>query len=901
MLRCKSERLLSDMTAKFFMHTLKPRLPHRLGLGSMLFTVSIFMLALLGARQMGLLEPLELVAYDWMMRQQPDMGIDSRLLVVEITEDDIHQQRHWPLSDQIIADTIKNLLKHEPAVIGLDNYRDFPQHPGHDDLVKQLTQPNVIVIRKLGQDSTPAIPAPDYVPKEQIGFNDLVVDRDGIVRRNLLFASFDDAIYPSFALQIFSHYLQHHYQILPTNKSDNPSQFEMGKAVMLPLTPTSGAYQDVDARGYQILLRYRTGKKVARHVTLAEVLAGNVKPEWIKNKIILIGTTADSIKDGFVTPFSVIDDNIHMPGIYIHAQIVSHIITAALGYSKVEPAYEANLHLSQIMGYQPLFSFWHDNVEIAWIIFWAILGGILTWWVQQPFKLAIIFIFSSFILIGMSFILFIQGLWIPVSTPMLAFLISGISVISSRLVYDALYDSLTGLPNRAFLVSKFNRLQNYYCKLYTYRLINNEKKLTSAVILWDIDRFKILNIVLGHRLGDMLLVALTQRITSLLEEQQIKRSRYTFSRVGGNEFGLLLKLPPHDLEVRRIAETIQKATQQPFLVEKQEVFITASIGIAFGRISEKRDLLRDAYAAMYRAKTSPNVRIEVFKSAMETSAVAKFELERDLRQAVMQHKENIAQHKENEIIFPVYYQPLIDLKTGEISGFEALLRWNHDGRGIVPPGIFIPIAEETGLILSLGEWVLTEACRQVHEWQQKYPNYKDIMIGVNLSAKQFSQPNLIDCIQSTLNTIGLPASCLKLEITESVIMDDFKISAAMMTMLKNIGIKLSIDDFGTGYSSLAYLTQMPTDTLKVDKSFVIGMGTREVDMVIVETIIALAHSLDMNVIAEGIEELEHVLKLRGLDCEYGQGYYFSKPLPKEQAEKLLADNQEFKIPNLFYN
>ena len=886
------------MTAKFLlnMHTLKPRLSRKhvnIGLGSTLFTISIFILALLGARQTGLLQPLELVAYDWMMRQQPDMGIDSRLLVVEITEDDIRQQRRWPLPDQVIADMLKNLLHHQPAVIGLDNYRDFPQEPGHDALVEQLQKPNIIVIRKLGQDSTPYIPAPNYVAQEQIGFNDLVVDGDGIVRRNLLFASFDGEIYPSFGLKLFSHYLEHQHQVLPTNSSDNPSQFEMGQAVMLPLTPSSGAYQDVDARGYQILLRYRTGEKVARHVTLAEVLTGELKPEWVKDKIVLIGTTAHSVKDGFVTPFSAVDDEFHMSGVYLHAQIVSHIISAALDNSNVEPTHEVNLTLAQTLGYQPLFSFWHDSLEIAWIIFWAVLGGLLAWWIQQPFKLAFIFLLSFISLILISLVLFIQGFWIPVSTPILAFLISGISVISSRLVYDALYDNLTGLPNRAFLISKFNRLQNYYYKLFSYHLVKDDKKLIAAVVLWDIDRFKILNIVLGHRLGDLLLIELTQRILTLLEDQQVKRSRYTFSRVGGNEFGLLLNSPPHDLEVRRIAEAIQKATQQPFLVEKQEVFITASIGIAFSYVSEKRDLLRDAYAAMYRAKTSSNVKIEVFKSAMESSAVAQFELERDLRQAVMQHKENIANNKHDEVVFPVYYQPLIDLQTGKIAGFEALLRWQHSERGIVPPIKFIPIAEETGLILSLGEWVLNEACRQIREWQVTYPYYKDLMIGVNLSAKQFGQTNLVDCVQSTLNTSGLPAHNLKLEITESVIMDDFKISAAMMSMLKNLGVKLGIDDFGTGYSSLAYLTQIPTDTLKVDKSFVISMGTREVDMVIVETIVALAHSLNMDVIAEGIEELEHVLKLRSLDCEYGQGYYFSKPLPKDVAEQLLSKHQDF--------
>lgn len=862
----------------------------KLGLSSTLFALMVFMLLLLAARQLAWLEPLELTAYDWMTRQQPDIGLDERLLVVEITEADIRAQERWPLSDGILATAMRKLNQYQPAVIGLDNYRDFPQQPGHEELIEQLQQPNVIVIRKLGQDSTPAIPAPKYVAPEQIGFNDLVVDRDGVVRRSLLFASFDEQIFPAFSLILLTHYLEQQHTILPGNTSTNPQQFELGQAVMLPLQKTSGAYQNVDARGYQILLRYRTGKKVARHVTLAEVLADKVDPDWIKNKIVIIGTTAYSIKDGFSTPFSTIDDKVHMPGVYIHAQIISQILTAATGDFANATHYEHKTELLQLLGHKLLFNFWSDKLELFWIILWAILGAGIAWRIHQPLKLGLVLALGMTILLLSSLWWFIYGYWVPVATPMLAFLIAGITVLSAQLVYDALYDSLTGLPNRTFLVNKFKRIQNYYCRLFNYRLARNKNQIVVAILLWDIDRFKILNVVLGHNLADLLLIQLSYRIQHLMQNEEIKRNQYFLSRVGGNEFALMLKLPRHVLMVRHMAETIQKAIQQPFMLEKQEVFVTTSMGIALSHLGEHRDLLRDAYAAMYRAKLS-HARLEIFQSSMEFNAIAKFELERDLRQAIVEYKEFPQQRAE---IFPVYYQPLIDLATGEIIGFEALLRWQHPQRGLVPPGVFIPVAEDTGLILTLGEWVLEEACRQAYAWQQAYPLYADIIISVNLSAKQFVQVNLIDNIQKILNNSKLSAACLKLEITESVVMDDFKLSIAMLSLLKNLGIKLGIDDFGTGYSSLSYLTQMPADTLKIDKSFVMSMQS-PADLIIVETIITLAHSLNMNIIAEGIEEIAHALELRQLGCEYGQGYYFAKPLPWPQAEQLLAESHHFRF------
>jgi len=360
---------------------------------------------------------------------------------------------------------------------------------------------------------------------------------------------------------------------------------------------------------------------------------------------------------------------------------------------------------------------------------------------------------------------------------------------------------------------------------------------------------------------------------------------WNLARVGGDEFAILLEHLNDMEEAIDIANTLHTQMVKPFRINTDEIFTASSIGLAFGLNNEQRDLLRDAQTAMYQARATGKTMPAIFQTEMETDAITRFELEKNLRQALVRCHKKTSDHQYLKEL-PVYYQPIISLKTGKIVGFEALIRWQLDDK-IISPFNFIPIAEETGLIIQIGERVLREACRQMHQWQRAFAPEIPWMISVNLSGKQFSQPNLIDIVKQALLETKLSPYHLKLEVTESTVMEDFEATRHILLNLKNLQMRLSIDDFGTGYSSLAYLTHFPMDILKVDKSFVGKMDIDEDNMTIVESIIALARHLKMEVIAEGIETPKQLLQLRALGVDNGQGDLFAKPLPQEEVEDLL--------------
>lgn len=863
------------------------RLTPQLFVGKPVFTMIIIALCLLTIRQFGWLQPLELAAYDWMTRHQPDIGMDSRLLVVKITEEDIRRQQRWPLTDDVIAQALANLSKHQPQVIGLDIYRDFPQPPGYEKLIEQLQDSKTVLIRKLGTEDNIEVNAPNFMPPERVGFNDLVLDPDGIVRRNLMYLSFDQKVFASFSLLVTLFYLQQ-YQISTVASSNHPNEFILGHAHFSPLKSNAGGYQNIDAGGYQILVKYRTPQKVSRYISLSQVLDEDFDPSWVRNKIVLIGTAAASVKDDFIIPHSIDNEDFLMPGVFVHANIISHLLTAALDDPAVFPAHEQAYEHLKSWGYQPLFRFWSEITEVGWILLWTLAGALLVWWIQHPFWLGFIVISGIAILFTSSFILFIQGVWIPTTTPLLAFLISGSGVLTSKLVYNALYDNLTSLPNRTLFQTRLRQFQKCH-RFFPCLVKKSLRHFNATVILFDLERFKVLNIVLGSKRSDELLRAFARRIQTVMQEGLFpQQPAFILARVGDNEFALLLRTRLDGEEVKTQICQLNYQLHKAFYLQDEEFFLTANIGIALSPIGEERDLLRDAYAAMYRAKTMVKQGPELFETAMASLALAHFQLERDLRHAVaMQKAYYQTQGQQGVEVFKLHYQPLVCLLTGKIAGFEALVRWYHPQRGIVSPGEFIPIAEETGLILTIGEWVLQEACRQVYQWQQDLPDYRDLNISVNLSAKQFGQQELITIVQNILQTTQLRPQRLKLEITETVIMDDLEMTIHALSALKRLNVQIGIDDFGTGYSSLSYLTQFPIDTLKVDKSFVMNMQTTETNTLIVQAIITLAHSLDMDVIAEGMEMPEQVKQLRALECEFGQGFFFSKPLPKQEATDLL--------------
>ncbi len=863
---------------------------------SVAIAIAIAIGVVIAIREVGGFQPLELVSYDWMMRNRwYNPGLDDRLLLVKITEADIQTQQKWPLSDRIVAQVLEEVAKLEPAVIGLDLYRDVPQSPGHQDLRWQLQSlDNVIGITKLSDAQEPGVPPPPHLPPEAVGFNDIVNDPDGIARRNLLFAQdLEGNTFYSFALRVTLKYLSDR-GIAIDNSPTHPQGIVLGKAHITQLESYSGGYQTIDAEGYQILLNYRSPGSISNEVTLTQVLNQEVDPSWIKDKIVLIGTTASSEKDLFFTPYGIKTETetFKMPGVRLHAQMVSQLLSSALDG-------------------KPIVWFLPNWIEMLWIASCGAIGGMIAWQIQHPLKLGLGVILGVGGIVAIGFGLFHWGGWIPVAAPVLTFTIALSGVVASKLLYTAFHDDLTGLPNRASFMNQLDRVyRRSQPKKFPFFLTLGKRPQTLpdtkspvvsldskfppvprllAVLFLDLDRFKIINDGLGHEMGDLLLIAIAERIRTLMRHPRTDGiEAVTLARVGGDEFALLLDNLYHSEDAIHIGESLYHQIARPFILKGQPIYTTASIGMALGRADDSRNLLRDAHTAMYRAKALSKSRPQVFESAMQNNAVARFQLETDLRRAINAGATPVNGKIESE--FLVYYQPLVDLKSGKIAGFEALVRWQHPERGLVFPGEFITVAEETGSIVPLGELVLVIACWQICKWQQEFPTNPPLMVSVNLSGKQFAQPNLIEVIKRTLDQTHLDPACLKLEITESVVMDEVELAIEMLSQMKALNLKLGIDDFGTGYSSLSYLHRFPTDTLKVDRSFVMRMGEGDENSAIVKTIIALAHNLKMDVIAEGVETPEQLAKLRSLGCECGQGYFFAKPLPAEQIEALLKSD-----------
>jgi diguanylate cyclase (GGDEF)-like protein/PAS domain S-box-containing protein len=440
--------------------------------------------------------------------------------------------------------------------------------------------------------------------------------------------------------------------------------------------------------------------------------------------------------------------------------------------------------------------------------------------------------------------------------------------MEEQLRHEAFCDSLTGLPNRALFL---NRLEHALSK-------TSREGGTVAVLFMDLDDFKAVNDSLGHDVGNDVLVQVAARLETFV------RPGDTVGRIFGDEFAVLLEAPAGMEEARRISERIQEGLDAPFDVNGQEVFVSSSIGIARGETPEDqpREVLRQADLAMYAAKSRGKTQAEIYSPSMNTRAVERLGLERDLRRAIEREE------------FEAHYQPVIDLCTGEISGFEALARWRHPERGVVPAADFVVLAEETGLIRPIGQRVVEEACRQAKEWCECYPD-RTLLMSVNLSASQFSrQPDLIP---KTLNNIGLDPEGLQVEITERVVMDDAEFSLGKLQMLKNLGVSFAIDDYGMGYSCLYYLKRMPLDYLKIDRAFITGLGEGDQgDEAIVSGTIGLAHALGLKVVAEGVETEGQLAKLKELGCDLAQGYYFAKPLLSEAVETLLLKGIAFRSP-----
>jgi len=449
-------------------------------------------------------------------------------------------------------------------------------------------------------------------------------------------------------------------------------------------------------------------------------------------------------------------------------------------------------------------------------------------------------------------------------------------------MHNALHDPLTGLPSRALFM---NRLS--YAVEYGLR----HKNYLFAVLFLDLDRFKVVNDSLGHTIGDQLLSAVASRLRNCL------RSTDTLARLGGDEFTILLEGLNDVSDVLRVAERLQAELRLPFTLGDVEVFTTASIGIALSATGCDRpgDLLRNADIAMYRAKQQGSARCEIFNTDMHIQTVARLQLETELRRAIDEVTSlcgGCLRENGDQCEFRIYYQAIVTLDTGSLAGFEALVRWQHPERGLVLPMDFFPVAIEIGLSTLIDQWVLAQACRQTKQWQEQFPDHPPLTISVNMSSSQFARPDLIKQIDQVLRETNLEAHNLKLELTETVIMENSS-ATQRLSELRELGVQLSIDDFGTGYSSLSRLHAFPINSLKIDRSFINRMGNDERNLEIVETIVTLAQKLGVDVTAEGLETSWQLAHLRELKCEYGQGYFFSRPLDSEAAKALIVASPQW--------
>ncbi len=441
--------------------------------------------------------------------------------------------------------------------------------------------------------------------------------------------------------------------------------------------------------------------------------------------------------------------------------------------------------------------------------------------------------------------------------------ISELKEAERQISHQAFHDTLTNLPNRALFMEHLNMA------------IKRGKRRTDyhfAVLYLDIDRFKLVNDSLGHSAGDNLLNAFSERIQNSLRDID------TLARLGGDEFVILLEDIESEDYASVVAERLQQALKRPFMVSGKEVFAPASFGVVLNTKDYDRpeNIIRDADAAMYHAKEKGRAQFKVFDKKLHEKALHLLQRETDLRKAI--HRKEFVTH----------YQPIVSLKTRSVVGFEALIRWRHPQLGLIYPGSFISIAEETGLIIPITRLVMQEACGDLKSWQDQVQHLQKLTMNINISSKHFLQPSLLDDIKDVLDNTGLPPEHLKIEITETALMEDVEETVRYVNRMREYGLQIVIDDFGTGYSSLSYLQRLPIDTLKVDRSFVSRIqNTPDGNRNIVEAIISLAHRLDMIVVAEGVENLEQYTIVLNMKCQFGQGYLFSKPMAKDEIDKLI--------------
>ncbi|NUN63587.1 EAL domain-containing protein [Pseudanabaena biceps] len=844
-----------------------PRKLQHLG-GFFLASGSMYML-IFGLRWLGLFQPSEWAAYDLFIQLRPEEPVDERIIIVGVKESDIRYLEQWPTSDRTLAKVLRKIRAMKPKVIGLDLYRDIPVGEGYPELEQVFkTTPNLIGIEKSVGDRFNNTIAPPPILKAlgQVAANDVIVDPDGRLRRALLYPMPEgNENLPSLGLALALAYLNDK-GIKP--QSSEAGYLQLGKAVFKPFEGTDGGYINADAGGVQLLMNYHGSSQKFRHVSLEDILENRLAPDLMRDRIVLIGAQASSLNDVFFTPYSsnFIVSPTKISGVEFQANIVKLVIGAALDN-------------------RPIFQVWSDLWEELWIAGWAIAGAAIIWnfKTRRLTFMALAILGGALFLVGSSYFLFIQGWWIPVAPCVFVYvgsmlvmqsyiyvsrlreLNSALSDSIKLLAHDASHDALTGLPNRNLFMDRVEHAIEYGKRHPEYLF---------AIFFIDLDRFKMVNDSLGHSVGDLFLQAIAKVLQSCL------RSIDTVARLGGDEFTILVDDIQDPSEALVVADRILHKFLCPIIIKGQSIFPSASIGIVINTSNYHNcvELLRDADIAMYRAKALGKGRYTLFDQEMYEQTLRLTQLESELHYA-LEHSE-----------FELYYQPIVALDNYKLSGFEALIRWRNPKRGFISPIEFIPLAEDTGLIVAVGDWVLREACQQLQIWLKKFPEATNLKMSINFASHQIREPDLLEKLDAILAETGIDGSSIRLEITESMLMDQGEHTINKMSQLRARRIQLSIDDFGQGYSSLSYLHRFPINILKIDRAFVVQMTEGGENIEIVRTITMLAHALNMSVVAEGVETRQQVEILRQLGCEFGQGYLFSRPLPANDAEQAIADS-----------
>ena len=826
--------------------------------------LSIIIALTLGS--LGVFNRLNLMLYDSLMGFQYHSA--ERVVIVTIDEKSLLELGRWPWSRRTHANMLDVLTESGASAVGFDILflEEEKADPESDVSFAEAIQRNGNVVLAVAPKAThveneiqESLPLPLLAESAAaLGHVDFELDEDGIGRRLFLNAGLGDARWPAMGLalgRLASPAMVNNYSVdtsgtasvLPTGK-ENGESFE---------NHASPVIQDSDGwtRSDPLLILFAGPPGHFLHVSFIDVLQRRVDPEVFRDRIVLVGSTATGLGDAISTPST--GAHVRMHGVEVNANVVETLLSGngivPLGYYFQTLLTIVLVITATLLVFLPPAKFAPLGLLLslaATVITSLFMFAFLNLWFP-PVSVLIVLVFSYFC-----------GIWFNLQSST-----RSTHQLSEQLKQHEQRDPVTQLPNRAM----FHQLVQK--AIYSARDVDR----TLGVMVIHIGRLKTVNDRLGFACGDRLLQMVAERIKHIAgNESQV-------ARLSGGEFGVLVERHRSSTSMKPLGNQLVQLLQRPFIVEESQFLIPPSIGVTLYS-SESEDaetLISNAYSAMRQAKDDRHNRLQFFSANLRKETLKRYDLEQALTQALMN----------NEL--EVYYQPQVLAEYGRIVGVEALLRWNNDQLGSISPEEFIPVAEATGLIIPIGNWVLEQACIQAQQWRDQ--NIGVIRMAVNLSAVQFVDLHLVENVRQALEKTGLPPSLLELEVTEGSLIGDLDIASDTLSALKEMGVGLSIDDFGTGYSSLSYIKRLPIDRIKIDRSFVRDIGASEESSDITLAIIEMAHKLKLKVVAEGVETQRQQDFLSGHHCEELQGYYFGRPVPAKELTTLLERNNHTSI------